>query len=65
MTKFPTTSNLRAALRGSVEEELFLLRELALSLRAVAFAAFQRRTVDKPRRTSGSDKRGRPPKHPV
>jgi hypothetical protein len=37
----------RAAVRRSVEEERKLLRELASSRRSAAFAAFQKRTVNK------------------
>jgi hypothetical protein len=39
----------------SVNEEIFLLRALAFSLRAAAFASFQKREVNKSSQMSGFD----------
>ena len=56
MSELLARPNLRAALRGSVEEEVCLLRELAFSLRTVAFASFQKRMVnDSPRTRAFSE----------
>jgi hypothetical protein len=43
----PLPDKMRAAVRGSVEEERHLLRELASSRRTAAFASFQKRMVNK------------------